>query len=74
MVKSGKYTVKQPNIFGRIGSGIGQGLAETLPKEMERGRLSQGLQQFEKESGNLKPVQQYTRLAEIGRASCRERV
>lgn len=65
MVKSGKYEVKQPNIFGRIGSGIGQGLAEQFPKEMERGRLSQGLQNFEKESGNLTPLQQYTRLAAI---------
>jgi hypothetical protein len=65
MVKSGKYTVKQPNIFGRIGTGIGKGLAEQLPKEMERGRLSAGLQQFEKESGDLTPLQQYTRLAAI---------
>lgn len=65
MVKSGKYEVKQPNIFGRIGSGIGKGLAEQFPKEMERGRLSHGLQNFEKESGNLTPLQQYTRLAAI---------
>ena len=65
MVKSGKYEVKQPNIFGRIGTGIGKGLAESLPKEMERGRLSAGLQQFEKDSGNLNPLQQYTRLAAI---------
>jgi hypothetical protein len=65
MVKSGKYTVKQPNIFGRIGTGIGKGLAESLPKEMDRGRLSAGLQQFEKESENLNPLQQYTRLAAI---------
>ncbi len=65
MVKSGKYTVKQPSIFGRIGTGIGQGLAEQLPKEMERGRLSEGLKQFEQESGNLSPLQQATRLFSI---------
>lgn len=65
MVKSGKYTVKQPNVFGRIGTGIGKGLAETLPKEIERGRLSEGLKQFEKESGDLTPLQQYTRLTGI---------
>jgi hypothetical protein len=62
MVKSGKYEVKQPNIFGRIGSGIGKGLAEQLPKEMDRGRLSAGLQQFEKNAENLSPFQQYTQL------------
>lgn len=65
MVKSGKYTVKQPSIFGRIGTGIGKGLAEQLPKEMERGRLAQGLEKFEKEAGNLTPLQQATRLFSI---------
>ncbi len=65
MVISGKYTVKQPNIFGRIGSGIGKGLAEQLPKEIERGRLAEGLQQFEKDAGNLSPLQQAARLFAI---------
>ncbi len=31
------------NVFGRLGKGIGQGLSEQLPKELERGRLSSGL-------------------------------
>lgn len=53
------------NIFGRIGAGIGQGLAEQLPKEIERGRLAQGLQQFEQESANLNPMQSLARLAAI---------
>lgn len=35
--------IKQGNIFGRIGSGIGQGLAEHAPKEIERSRLASGL-------------------------------
>jgi len=38
--------IKQGNIFGRIGSGIGKGLAEQLPEEIQRGRLASGLQQL----------------------------
>jgi hypothetical protein len=40
------YEVKQGNIFGRIGKGIGQGLNEQLPKEIERSRLSSGLKKL----------------------------
>jgi hypothetical protein len=65
MVKSGKFTVQQPSIAGRIGSGIGQGLAESLPKEMERGRLAAGLKQFEQEAPGLSPLQQYSRLVPL---------
>lgn len=65
MVKSGSFKVGQGSIFGRIGSGIGQGLAESIPKEMERGRLSQGLQQLSNESANLTPLQQYAKVASI---------
>jgi len=57
--------IKQGNIFGRIGSGIGKGLAEQLPQEIERGRLSSGLQAFEKDYKNLEPMQQIARLAAI---------
>ncbi len=57
--------IQQANIFGRLGSGIGQGLAEQLPKEIERTRLSKGLQDFEKESSGLSPLQQYARIAGI---------
>jgi len=53
--------IKQANIFGRLGTGIGQGIAEQAPKEAERYRMQQGLQQLEKESANLSPTQQYTR-------------
>lgn len=53
------------SIFGRLGSGLGKGLAEQLPKEVERSRLSSGLKQFEQESGNLNPMQQLARLSAI---------
>jgi hypothetical protein len=57
--------IKQGNIFGRIGTGIGKGLAEQIPKEIERKRLASGLEQFEKEAANLSPVQQMARLSAI---------
>jgi len=57
--------IKQGNIFGRIGTGIGKGLAEQLPKEIERNRLASGLQNFEKESGDLNPIQQLARISSI---------
>lgn len=53
------------NVFGRLGKGIGQGLSEQVPKEIERSRLSSGLKKFEKESHGLSPIQQFTRLASI---------
>jgi len=59
------YEVKQGNIFGRIGSGIGTGLAESLPKEMERGRMAEGLAQLEKRAGNQTPFQNYTQALTI---------
>jgi hypothetical protein len=58
-------TIKQANIFGRIGTGIGKGLAEQVPKEIERSRLASGLQNFEQESGNLNPIQQLARISSI---------
>ena len=64
MVKSGSYKVKQPSLAGRLGTGFGQGLAESLPKEMERGRLSQGLQQLGQQEG-LSPFQRFAQLSSI---------
>lgn len=57
----------EPNesIFGRLGKGFGKGLAEQLPKEVDRYRLSQGLSNFEKESENLTPLQSLARLSSI---------
>ena len=57
--------VQNADIFGRVGSGIGQGLAEQLPKEIERNRLAAGLQSFEQEHGDLNPMQQMARLSAI---------
>lgn len=53
--------IPQPSIFGRLGTGIGQGLAEQLPKEIERARLGSALDQLGKQQG-LDPWQQYTGL------------
>jgi hypothetical protein len=56
--------IKQPSIWGRIGTGLGQGLAEQLPKEIERGRMAAGLQQLEGQKG-LTPFQQFSRLSTL---------
>ncbi len=55
------YEVKNASLFGRIGSGIGQGLAQQLPQEIDRGRLSEGLKNLES-NPNLTPLQRYGRL------------
>ena len=57
--------IKEANIFGRIGSGLGQGLAEQIPQEIERNRLTTGLRNFEQDAGGLSPIQQLSRLAAI---------
>jgi len=57
--------IKQGNIFGRLGSGIGQGLAEQIPKEIDRSRLASGLERFEKESANLTPMQGFVKALSI---------
>lgn len=46
------------SIFGRIGKGLGQGLSEQIPKEVERYRLSSGLKNLAKNAGNLSPLEQ----------------
>jgi len=53
--------IKQANIFGRIGTGLGRGLAEQLPKEVERNRLASGLERLGEQKG-LTPFQQFTGL------------
>lgn len=57
--------IKQADIFGRIGTGIGKGLSEQVPKEIERYRMSAGLQQLEKDSPGLTPQQYYTRALQV---------
>lgn len=54
--------IPQPSIFGRIGTGIGRGLGEQLPKEIERERLSTSLKQLGDKKG-LSPFQQFAGLA-----------
>lgn len=55
----------QPSVFGRIGQGLGQGLAESIPKEVEHRRLRTGLQNLADESdkGNLSSAQFLARAA-----------
>lgn len=51
--------------FGRLGKGIGQGLSDQIPKEVDRYRLSSGLQQLGKDAPNLSPFEQLTRFYSI---------
>lgn len=59
--------IKNANIFGRIGSGLGQGLAEQLPKEIEHYRRKSDLDAFANEvgQGRLSPIQQVARASSI---------
>ncbi len=57
--------ISRGSILGRIGTGVGEGLAEQLPKEMDRSRLSSGLKQFEQDASGLSPMQQIARLSAI---------
>jgi len=56
--------IKQGNIFGRIGSGLGKGLAEQLPKEVERSRLASSLRDI----GQNKDLNQFERFAALASA------
>lgn len=46
------------SVIGRIGKGVGKGLADQIPKEIDRYRLSSGLDKFAKESAGKSPFQQ----------------
>lgn len=59
------YQVQPGNFAGRLGEGLGKGLAEQIPKETEHYRLSQGLRQLQEEGKNLSPSDFYTRAASI---------
>lgn len=52
-----------PSIAGRLGAGFGKGLAEQLPKEIERSRLSSGLRDLGKK--DLSGKNQLEILADI---------
>lgn len=57
--------ISQGDIFGRIGTGLGQGLSEQIPKEIERGRLVGGLTQLAN-TPNLTPLQGLAGLVGAG--------
>jgi len=57
MVKSGSFKVSQGSTAGRVGESLGKGLAESIPKEVNQYRLSQGLQNFAKNAQNLSPLE-----------------
>jgi hypothetical protein len=54
------------NISGRIGKGFAQGLSEQLPKEIQRSRLAQGLENLSQNQENLNPLQQLAQLSRSG--------
>ena len=56
---SSSYKVKPADLFGRLGQGIGQGFNEQFPKDVERGRMAQHLENLGKQE-NLTPLQQLT--------------
>ena len=56
--------IKQGNIFGRIGTEFGRGLAESIPKEIERTRLAQGLEDLNSQS-NLTNREYFTRALSV---------
>mgnify|MGYP001611453646 CR=1 FL=1 len=56
--------IKNADIFGRIGSGIGQGLSEQLPKEIERGRLASGLKELS-QNKDMTPFERFAGLASL---------
>jgi len=58
------YSVSQGSVSGRIGSAIGKGLAESIPKEVERGRLAAGLKELSGRT-DLTPFQQFAELSSI---------
>ncbi len=48
------YTLDSPHegsVWGRLGKGVGQGIADQLPKEIERGRLSSAIEGLENNKG-----------------------
>lgn len=58
-------SIPQPSIFGRVGTGFGQGLAEQIPKEIERYRLQSGLEQLANETQGMTPFQRFAKLSGI---------
>lgn len=57
--------IKQANIWGRVGSGLAQGMGLQIPKEMEQYRLAQGIKNLENQTEDLTPIEQYGRYASV---------
>lgn len=53
----------KPSIFGSLGKGIGKGLAEQAPKEIERHRLSSALKELSQQKDQT-PFQQFSGLVQ----------
>lgn len=56
---------QDPNPWGRFGAAIGQGLSESVPKEIDRYRLSSGLRDLSKNANSLSPLEAYSQAASI---------
>lgn len=57
--------IERSDPFGRIGKSFGEGLSEQIPKEVDRMRLSKGLQELEQQGGGLTPQQYFSRALQI---------
>ena len=58
------HKLQQPSISGRIGTGLGNYLAESIPKEVERSRLSSGLKELNQKK-NLTPFERFSELLAV---------
>lgn len=58
------YNIHPASALGRLGQGLGRGLSEQIPKEIERYRLASGLKKLG-EQKNLDPFEQFAGLASI---------
>ncbi len=78
MAKGGinrSISIPQADVFGRIGTGIGKGISEQLPKEMERNRLGSALEnlgnqkdlsRFQQFTGLVKAAHEYPQIVQSG--------
>jgi hypothetical protein len=57
--------IKQANIFGRLGTAVGKGLAEQIPKEIERTRLQAGLEDLATNTEGMTPFQRFAKLSGV---------
>ena len=53
------------NFASNFGAGIGRGLSEQVPKEVERSRLAYGLKNLNETSEGLTPFERFSKLLAI---------